>query len=332
MKNLVRIGVIGCGVMGQHHLKVYARLPFVQVVGVADVDEQKLVEATERFQVRGFLDYRPLLEQDLDVVDVVVPTSLHCQVALDALAAGAHIIVEKPIAQDLEHGKKIVEAAQRAGRKLMVGHVERFNPAVERLKTIIDDGLLGKIVSIGTKRVGPYSPRTYDVGVILDLGTHDIDIISYLYQERASSVYAVAGNERHLYEDHASIMMHFHNGKSGLAEVNWLTPHKMRKLFVVGLSGVATLDFLQQQVVIYDREWAREAKVKRQEPLHAELAHFVESVRLDQVALISGEDSLHALAVARSAILSYQTGDVVKISPSIWRPADTVDQDLSVGR
>lgn len=309
----LRVGIIGCGVMGQNHLKCYSCMPEVHVVGVSDINEPMVRELSRKYNTKPFARYQDLLDMDLDAVSIVVPTTLHRQVAMDAIAAGVHLLVEKPIADTVDNAREIVQAARQKNLKLLAGHTERFNPAVAKLKEIIDQGILGEIASISSRRVGPYTPRTYDVGVILDLGTHDIDIISYLYKERVREVYAIAGRQLHSFEDHASVMLRFNNGNAGVIEVNWLTPHKVRKLSVVGLSGVASLDFIEQQVILYDKEWAREAKVERMEPLACELEHFAKVVMGREEPLVSGEDSAHALCVALDSIKSYKTGKVVKV-------------------
>ena len=175
--------------------------------------------------------------EGLDAVSVVVPTKLHKQVVLDALDAGMQVLVEKPIADTTENAEMMIEAAKKAGKVLMIGHIERFNPAVIRLKEIINSGILGKIVSISTKRVGPYNPRIRDVGVILDIGVHDIDIISYLYGKKINSVYAIAGADIHSFEDHASIILRMDHNFAGVVETNWLTPHKVRQLTAIGVKG-----------------------------------------------------------------------------------------------
>lgn len=306
--------MIGCGVMGQHHLNVYHSMPNAQIVGICDINEDLVRYLSKRYKTKAYTNYKDLLEKELDAVDIVVPTTVHHDIAIDALDAGFHILVEKPIADTVEKGSAIVQKAKQKNKKLMVGHVERFNPAVARLKEIIQEGLLGEIASISSRRVGPYTPRTYDVGVILDLGTHDIDIISYLYEQRVKDVYAIAGAEIHSFEDHASLMLRFNNGNAGVVETNWLTPHRVRKLSVVGLDGVASLDFIEQVVTIYDKEWAREAKVDKKEPLYNEIEHFVSILKAGESPLVSGEDSIHALAVALAAIESYKTGKVIPVN------------------
>lgn len=310
---MLKIGVIGVGKMGLNHVKIFKSMKNVNLVGVADVNEVMVKEVAAEYGTQAFTDYKELLAQGLDAVSVVVPTTLHKQVAMDSFEAGCHVLVEKPISATLEEGKEMIAAANRANRKLLVGHVERFNPAVKILKEIIDDGVIGDIVSISSKRVGPYCPRISDCGIILDLAPHDIDVISYLYQDRVREVYAIAGKTFHSQEDHATLMLKFHRGTAGVIETSWLPPHRVRRLNVVGVSGVASLDFIDQKVVVYDKDWAREANVTRREPLRNELEYFTRMVSGDAEPLVTGEDSLHALSVALTAIDSYNAGRLLKV-------------------
>lgn len=310
---MMRVGVIGTGAMGQNHVRIYSEMKDVELIGISDVDETRVVKLASQYNTRPFTDYNELLAQGLQAVSIVVPTRLHRQVVLDAIAAGTNVLIEKPIADTIENAKAMISAARKAGLTLMVGHIERFNPAVTKMKKIIDSGLLGKIVSISTRRVGPYNPRIRDVGIILDLGVHDIDAISYLYGKKISEIYAIAGQDIHSQEDHASIMLKFNGDKAGVVETNWLTPHKVRKMTVIGIDGVAYLDYNEQTVSIHDGEWIREAKIEKAEPLKKELEHFIDAVRNDKAPIVLGEDGKYALEVALAAIESYKTGQIVRM-------------------
>jgi UDP-N-acetylglucosamine 3-dehydrogenase len=208
----------------------------------------------------------------------------------------------------------MIHAAHDAKVKLMVGHIERFNPAVSKLKEIVDSDLLGKIVSISSRRVGPFNPRIRDVGIIMDLGVHDIDVISYLYGKKINEVYTIAGKDIHSFEDHASILLRCDSNLSGMVETNWLTPHKIRNLTAIGLKGVAYLDYIKQTVELHDEAWIRTAKVEQKEPLKNELEHFIKSVRNNTPVISNGETSRHALETAMAAIESYQKGRAIGIN------------------
>jgi len=308
---MIRVGVIGTGAIGQHHVRILSQMENVELVGIADLNPSVLSALVRRYGTRGYTDYRELLLNELDAVTVAVPTTLHREVALAAIESGASVLVEKPIADSLEAASE--RAARRAGVKLMVGHVERFNPAILALKRIIEDGEIGRVVSMSAKRVGPHNPRTRDVGIILDLGVHDIDVMQYLYGERIRRVFASAGKVLHPHEDYSSMLLKFSNGYSGVIETNWLTPHKVRELTVVGTEGIAYVNYLKSTLRIYDDNWIKEAKVEQREPLLNELAHFIECVETGREPLMSGEDGKHVLEVALAAMRSCRTGSVVDI-------------------
>lgn len=302
----MKIGVIGCGAMGKHHVRIYSGMKDVELVGICDVDRNLVQSLAEAYNTTPYFDHKELLRQELDAVSVVVPTTFHTKIALDVIDSGTNLLVEKPIADTLENADTIINKAHDAKVKLMVGHVERFNPAVLKLKEIIDSDLLGKIVSISSRRVGPFNPRIRDVGIIMDLGVHDIDVISYLYGKKINEVYAIAGNDIRPFEDHASILLRCDSNLSGMVETNWLTPHKIRTLSAIGLKGVAYLDYIKQTVELHDEGWVRTAKIENGEPLKRELEHFVKAVRSGGEIISNGETSRHALMVVMAAIESYK--------------------------
>lgn len=303
---MLRVGVIGAGAMGKNHIRIYSEMQGVELAGISDIDKDLVESLAQQYNTKAFTDYKEMLASGLDAVSIVVPTKMHRQVAIDAIEAGAHILVEKPISDTVENANAIIDAAKEKDRLVMVGHIERFNPAVIKLKEMIDSGLLGKIVSISTTRVGPYNPRIRDVGVILDIGVHDIDVIAYLYGRHVNQVYAVAGADIHSFEDHATIHMRFDHEFSGLVEVNWLTPHKVRKLTALGVDGVAYLDYIDQTVELHDSGWIRKAKVDKKEPLMNELEYFIDCINTGKEPEPCGNDGKHALKVSLAAISSYK--------------------------
>ncbi|MCX9084883.1 MAG: UDP-N-acetylglucosamine 3-dehydrogenase [Candidatus Methanoperedens sp.] len=311
---MLRIGVIGGGAMGQHHIRIYSEMKDVELIGICDTDRNRAISLARSHNTTPYFDHNELLAQELDAVSIVVPTTFHYNVAMDVIKTGTHLLVEKPIADTLENAEMMINAAHDAKLKLMVGHIERFNPAVSKLKEIVDAGLLGKIVSISSRRVGPFNPRIRDVGIIMDLGVHDIDVISYLYNKKINEVYTIAGKDIHSFEDHASILLRCDTNLSGMVETNWLTPHKIRNLTAIGLKGVAYLDYIKQTVELHDEGWIRTAKVEQKEPLKNELEHFIRSIRNDTQVISDGKTSKHALEVAMAAIESYQKGKAIGIN------------------
>lgn len=309
----MRVGVIGAGAMGQNHIRAYSQMRDVELVGIADIDKVRIDSLSKEYHAKGFIDYKDLLKEDLDAVSIVVPTTMHKKVALDVINSGTNLLVEKPIADSVDNADQITRAAEKENVKLMVGHIERFNPAVIKMKELIKSGELGNIVSISTRRVGPYNPRIRDVGVILDLGVHDIDIISYLYDACITEVYAIAGNIIHPFEDHASIILRLGDDKAGIVETNWLTPHKTRNFTVIGTNGVGYGDYIDQKVILHDQNWIKEAKVDKKEPLRNELESFINACKNGNNMVTTGQDGKHALKVALASIESYKTKSIIKL-------------------
>ena len=304
--NKIRVGVIGVGTMGGHHARIYSALEEVELVGVADINELAAANVAAKYHTEAFNDCEHLLKCDLDAVTIAVPTSLHKEIALKAAKWGVHMLMEKPIADFLSSADAIIAAVRRENLKLMIGHIERFNPAIIKLKEVISAGELGQVLSISCRRVGPYPPRIRDVGIITDLAVHDIDVISHLYGERALKVYAIGGNSFHKNkEDYASIILRYDDNKSGLVETNWLTPHKIRKLSVTGTEGVAHVDYLKQSLEIWVEEGLREVQIEMREPLRNELEYFLHAIAKDEQPSPSGLEGKYAVLVALSAIKSY---------------------------
>jgi UDP-N-acetylglucosamine 3-dehydrogenase len=303
-----RVGVIGVGAMGRHHARIYSELENAELVGVADSNEKTAKEVAAEYQTEAFTDYEQLLKRDLDAVSIAVPTSLHKEIACKAARHGVHMLIEKPIADSLSSADAIIEAAGHEKLKLMVGHIERFNPVILKLKELIAKGELGEILSISCRRVGPNPVRIRDVGIIIDLAVHDIDAISYLYGKRAMNVYAVGGNSFHIKEDYASIVLQYEDKKAGFVETNWLTPHKIRTITVTGTGGVAQADYLEQSLELWKEGLVRKVPLEKREPLQNELEHFLHAVANGEAPSPSGEEGKYALYVALSAIQSYENG------------------------
>ncbi len=304
----LRVGVVGVGKMGYHHARVYSELAReygLELVGVADLDYGRAREVASRFgYAAAYRRYEELAER-VDAVSIAVPTSLHHVVATYMASRGVHILVEKPIADTLSNAWSIVRAAANNGVVLMVGHIERYNPAVAALKEAVEEGLLGEIVAMYAKRVGPMALRISDVGVIIDLSVHDIDVMNYVVGEHPATVYAHADNVKHPggVDDHAIIMLRYSRA-SGVVVTNRLTPHKMRTLEVVGTEAVASLDYIGQELRLYTDKWISTAKINREEPLKREIKHFLECIEKGGKPLTDGEEATKVLAEALAALES----------------------------
>jgi len=314
----MKVGVVGVGAMGQHHARVYSELTEefdLELVGVADKDIESAREIGNEYGYTVYEDHKELAEENLDAVSIAVPTTHHKDVALDFIENGTDILIEKPIADTIENGRKILNAADKNDVIVGVGHIERYNPAVLKLKKIIEDGELGNVMSISGKRVGPLAIRIRDVGIIIDLAVHELDVISYLYGERIRKVTAKAGNAKHPadVEDYAQIMVDFKEGKTGTVETNWLTPHKTRKVSAVGTKGIAYLDYLDQSLKVHNSEWEKDYKIKEREPLKNEIEDFLDSCLNEEEPNVTGEDGLHVLKAALCAKESSKKDQKVKV-------------------
>jgi UDP-N-acetylglucosamine 3-dehydrogenase len=319
----LRAAVIGLGMMGRAHVRVWDELvEGVELVAVADTDPDALREITHGRGARGYADAAGMLAaEELDLVSVVVPTSLHLATTLAALDAGTHVLVEKPIAATRSEAEQMIEAAQRAGRMLTVGHIERFNPAIRELRRRLAAGELGRIFEIRATRLGPFPARIRDVGVVVDLAPHDLDVMRYLLGSDPVRLYAET--EQRIHTDHEDLfvgLLKFANGAVGVLDINWLTPTKQRTLTVTGERGMYTADYLAQQLVFYPNpaedgsveEGHRiERDIERREPLAIELDEFARAARDGGRAPVDPHEAMVALLLARAMVESARTGVVI---------------------
>jgi UDP-N-acetylglucosamine 3-dehydrogenase len=292
---MLKVGVVGLGAMGQNHARLYSQLN-CELVGVADADSVRAKEIGEKCGVKFYQDYHSLMSK-VEAVSIAVPTTLHHTIAMDFLREGVHCLVEKPIAFDLEEAQEMIKVAELNRVNLAVGHIERFNPSVVKLKQIVDSGRLGKLLIISTRRVGPFVPRIRDVGIIIDSATHDIGVVKYLIGEEPENVFSRAGSLKHAKEDHAVIVLDF-SGTIACIEVNWFTPHKVRTLVATGSEGIAYLDYIEQKVVVHDSKKVDVPEIQKEEPLKLELEDFIKSVTEERQPAVDGREGLAVLKIA----------------------------------
>jgi predicted dehydrogenase len=329
----LKIAVVGAGSMGMNHLRVLSDFDdaTAQLVAVAESHAPHLARAIKRFHVAGFADYRTMIEEiHPDLVAVVVPTQLHYEVASFALDAGCNVLVEKPIAGEIEEALALIDLAATRGVRLAVGHVERFNPAVLTLKQRLDEGQLGKLFYLHARRLGPFPPRIRDVGVILDLATHDLDAMRYLTGSEVERVFAETQQRVHQqHEDLLVGVVRFDSGAIGMLDVNWLTPTKVRELTVTGEGGMYVANYLTQDLYFYENDYAptnwealrsvagvsegtmTRLKINKAEPLRLEYEDVISTIANDTQPTVTGEDGLAVLRLARQLIQATQAGEVV---------------------
>jgi UDP-N-acetylglucosamine 3-dehydrogenase len=318
----LRAAVIGLGTMGRNHVRVWdTEVEGVDLVGAMDPDPVALRRATKGRAARGYLDVDQMLSAESpDLVSIVAPTSLHLQTALAALAAGAHVLVEKPIAATRGEAEQMIAAAANAHRLLSVGHIERFNPVIRELHRRLAAGEIGRVFQIRATRLGPFPSRIRDVGVVVDLAPHDLDIMRYLLGSDPIRLYAET--EQRIHTDHEDIfvgLMKFANGAVGVLDINWLTPTKHRTLTVTGERGMFTADYLAQELVFWgnpaDASVAEgqpiSIPVERREPLVVELGEFARAVRDGTPPPVDPHEAMVALLLARAMVESAQNSQVI---------------------
>ena len=299
----INVGVIGVGAMGYNHARVYYKLENANLIAVSDVSEKTLKKVCKKYYAQGYSDYEELLKNpDIEVVSVCVPTTHHYNIVMEAINHGKHVLVEKPIAFTLDEAKEMIKAAKEKGVILATGHVERFNPAVQKAKELIENDVIGDIVSASAKRVGPFPPRIQDVGVTIDLAIHDLDVMYYLFDEEVVPESGTMGSilDNCEFEDHAEIMVNFDNDATGILEVNWLTPYKRRQIDITGTDGIISIDYIEQSLDVYGK-FAQDIKINHEEPLKEELNSFIEAVANNKKPVITGEDGLNALKMVIAA-------------------------------
>lgn len=316
-----KIAVIGVGVMGSNHARIYQSLPEAELVAVADSDLTRAKIVAEKHGVPYYDSVQNLLSKHrIEAASVAVPTSLHTIVAEELLSARVHVLVEKPLAMTVVECQKICALSEHTGTIVMVGHVERFNPAVRKLRDLIREGKFGEITSIITRRVGLAPPRIRDADVVTDLAVHDIDIANFLVGKQPIDVYANSGygNLRDRV-DFSEIFLNY-GSCNAIISVNWLTPLKIRKMSVTGTQGYAELDFIRQELLLfeapssnsfdgfsdfiikYGHDDARRLPIAFAEPLAAELGYFVHCVQTHTQPEVGCSEAIAVLSIVKEVL------------------------------
>jgi predicted dehydrogenase len=297
----LRVGVIGVGVMGSNHARVFKEMPGVTLVGVAEPDANQADFVGSALSCKTVSDFGSLLDLGVDAVSIAAPTHMHRDIAIACIERGVHVLVEKPIATTVAEGRDIIAAARHAGVVLMVGHVERFNPAVAAIK----DALRGEdILSISITRVGPFPPRMSNVGVVIDLAVHDIDLIGWFTGSTITEVQPQLSSAKAEREDIALLQFRTASGVLAQINTNWLTPFKARTVHVATKRKYVIGDLLTRQVTECfgfqpDGSYSmRHLSVGHAEPLRAELSAFVKAIRSGEEPAVTGEAGVASLEIA----------------------------------
>lgn len=303
----IRAGVIGAGVMGERHCRVYANMRGVELVGVFDVNHVRGHEIAEKYEARYFDSPIDLLHE-VDVVTVATPTPHHFDLAMEAFIAGVHTLIEKPLAYTLEQSRTLVSEARKSSLVVQVGHIERFNPTYIELKNVADDL---SVVAILVRRQNPFDTSNKDVNVINDLMIHDIDLLLNLVGQPVESVTASGRAVMNGAIDHAVASFVFQNGPIATLIASRVTQSKVRRVDITAQNAYVEGDLLSKSVSIHRRlmheykgaKYRQESVVENihipvAEPLLLQLEHFITCVRENRQPLVSVEDGLRAIEYA----------------------------------
>jgi hypothetical protein len=297
----LRVGVAGVGVMGSNHARVFADLAGIRLVGVADPDPAPRDMVASALGCAGLSNIEELLAEGVDAMTIAAPTHLHRELALCCIKQGVHVLVEKPIAPSVVEGRAIIAAARHAGVSLMVGHVERFNPTVEAIK----EAIRGEdILSIAITRVGPFPPRMSNVGVVIDLAVHDIDLIRWFTESEIAEVQPQLSSAVAEREDIALLQFRTVSGVLAHINTNWLTPFKARNVTIATRKKYIMGDLLTRQVTECfgfqpDGSYSmRHLSVGHAEPLRAELQAFISAIRAGREPAVTGDEGVASLEIA----------------------------------
>lgn len=313
MNKKVRLGVIGTGHMGQYHVNVAKQLAYANLVGIYDADPQRAKAIGEKHFTKVFSSLDELLE-DTDAVVIAAPTYLHYELSKKALLNGKHVLVEKPISETVPQAKELVELSKQKNLVFQVGHVERFNGAVLELGKIVTHPLL-----IESRRLSPYNPRIKDVGVVLDMMIHDIDIILNIVKSPVESVHARGAKVISEHEDIASVVISFKNGCIANMNASRCTQAKIRTLNISEKDAYVFLDFTDQEIELHRQassntmlgqgeiKYRQESIVEKifvhkDNPLKQEHEHFIECILDPKKEYIGGDSDIKTLELAHKIL------------------------------
>ena len=297
----LKAGVAGAGVMGRNHARVLAEVQGVDLTTIFDPDAVTGQGVADLYGAAAVTTADAFVDAGLDCAVVATPNRFHADLGVALLEKGVHVLVEKPIAATVADARRMIDAARTNHRVLMVGQVERFNPAVEAVKRAIDGD---DVISIQVTRVGPFPPRMGEVGVVIDLAVHDIDIIRHLTGSEITEVQPQLARTRAEREDTALLQFRLENGVIAHITTNWLTPYKTRTLQVATRGKFVVADLITRQVTEYFGQQADGSYSTRMlnswpaEPLKKELEAFVHAIRTGEPAAVTGQDGLKNLEVA----------------------------------
>lgn len=297
MGKKLNVGIIGIGHLGSRHLKVYDSLrDRINIVGICDINEEEIKKSAKQYRLPFFTDYRLLLDK-IDAVNICVPTIYHHEIAKDFLNHRIHTFIEKPMTKTAEQADELIQIAQQNNLKLQIGHVERFNSAFLAIKHFINEPLF-----IECHRLNQFPHRSLDIGVVMDLMIHDIDIILGLNNSGIKNFHAVGINVLTELEDIASARIIFNNGCVCNLTASRISDEVMRKIRIFTKDAYISLDYVKQEAFIYKKHGGMISKhalpIEKEEPLKKEIESFLDSIANNTKPVVSGVEGRDALKLA----------------------------------
>ena len=313
MTALARIGIVGTGGWGKNHVRVLSELG--SLAAVCDLDQERRLLYSKKHQVPGYASMDEMLKSEtLDGVTICTPATTHFKIATEALRAGLHTFVEKPMTTTSEEGMKLVETAADAKRILTVGFIERFNPPITELKQTIGGGKMGELILLEFHRENRRGQNIADVGIVKDASVHDIDTARWLFAEEPKVVFARVGAVQSKQEDFAAIVIGFSGRKTAFLTTNWVTPNRVRTLSAVFSGGVVDVDFVTQKISLHEGNMTTVPTRPFQEPLTLELKEFIAAIDEKRTPLVTGVDGMKTTRIAEAVLASSASGTPIYLS------------------
>jgi UDP-N-acetylglucosamine 3-dehydrogenase len=304
---MVRVGVVGTGGWGKNHVRVLNEIG--SLAAVCDMDGDRMELFSKKYRVPGYGSLEEMMKKEkLDAVTVCTPASTHVRIASEALAAGLHTFVEKPMTTTTPDAEKLIEVAKSSNRTLTVGFIERFNPPITDLKKTIEQGKMGELILLEFHRENRRGENTGDVGIVKDASVHDIDTARWLFAEEPKTVFARVGAVKSKQEDFAAIVMGFSGRKTAFLTTNWVTPNRVRTLSAVFTGAVIDVDFVSQQTSVHEEHGTTVPTRTVQEPLMLELKEYVSAIQEKRKPLVTGHDGMMATKIAEAVLASSSSG------------------------
>ncbi|MDC0329751.1 Gfo/Idh/MocA family oxidoreductase [Nitrosopumilus sp.] len=309
----MKIVQIGTGGWGKNHTRILSELGVL--VAVCDANLEKSKEYGEKYSVNYYQSIEELLElEEFDGAFVVTPTSTHTKIAMKLLESKKHVFVEKPMTYKSEDGEKLARLAEKNKVILTCGYIERFNPAVDVVKKIVDEKKYGELVMLEFHRENRMPLHIKDVGIIYDTSVHDIDTANWLFNDMPQVVFARAGKIKHEHEDFASIMLGYKNDKVAIISSNWITPKKVRKFSAVCTEAIISSDFITQEIIVEKNEESEIIHNEKEEPLLREIRNFLDAIEKKTEQIVKSQEAVSVTKIAEAALLSSQKGTPIYLN------------------